>query len=209
MSYDPTLGRFVEMDPAMYIDGPNLYQMELSNPIRYVDPLGLKAKWVDSGCKKCEGYISGDQIWDGSSLWSAHTFLTVDGKGAGLYAWSNAGGPKDSSGGIGVVETAGVVRGGDEGKYPSMNGARPAKPGTPYSLCKTIFVNEACNPGAAKKFHDRLLANINAQLGGKQHYGVAEHNCSDWVNEMIRDAEVFTFGNASYWWWDADHIRFQ
>jgi len=41
MSYDPTLGRFLETDPAQYIDGPNLYQMERSNPITGLDPLGL------------------------------------------------------------------------------------------------------------------------------------------------------------------------
>jgi hypothetical protein len=41
MSYSPTLGRWAETDPAEYIDGPNLYQMELDNPVTYVDPTGL------------------------------------------------------------------------------------------------------------------------------------------------------------------------
>lgn len=44
MSYDPTLGRWIEMDPATYIDGPNMYPMERSNPVRYTDPLGLQAQ---------------------------------------------------------------------------------------------------------------------------------------------------------------------
>jgi len=41
MSYDPTVGRWVEQDPAGYIDGPNMYQMELSNPVSLLDPSGL------------------------------------------------------------------------------------------------------------------------------------------------------------------------
>ena len=48
MSYDPTLGRFIEMDPAMYIDGPNMYQMERSNPVRLTDPFGLEGGDSDS-----------------------------------------------------------------------------------------------------------------------------------------------------------------
>ena len=43
MSYSPTLGRWAETDPAEYIDGPNMYQMELSNPISMVDPTGTDA----------------------------------------------------------------------------------------------------------------------------------------------------------------------
>lgn len=43
MSYSPTLGRFLETDPMGYIDGPNLYQMEQSNPVNHVDPFGLAA----------------------------------------------------------------------------------------------------------------------------------------------------------------------
>jgi hypothetical protein len=43
MSYDPTLGRWIEMDPETYIDGPNMYPMERSNPVDHVDPMGLFA----------------------------------------------------------------------------------------------------------------------------------------------------------------------
>jgi hypothetical protein len=41
MSYDPAIGRFLEMDPDTYIDGPNMYQFEKGNPINRVDPTGL------------------------------------------------------------------------------------------------------------------------------------------------------------------------
>jgi RHS repeat-associated protein len=41
--YSVNLMRWVEADPtgAWYVDGANLYQMELSNPLERVDPLGL------------------------------------------------------------------------------------------------------------------------------------------------------------------------
>ena len=40
MSYSPTLGRFLETDPAEYIDGPNEYQLEESTPEDGLDPTG-------------------------------------------------------------------------------------------------------------------------------------------------------------------------
>lgn len=39
--YSPTLGRFLQRDPAGYIDGFNLYEFARSNPIERTDPLGL------------------------------------------------------------------------------------------------------------------------------------------------------------------------
>ena len=39
--YSPTLGRWMEQDPAGYVDGANVYQMELGNPVDGVDPFGL------------------------------------------------------------------------------------------------------------------------------------------------------------------------
>jgi hypothetical protein len=40
MSFSPTIGRFLEMDPDTDIDGPNEYQFDGSNPINRVDPTG-------------------------------------------------------------------------------------------------------------------------------------------------------------------------
>lgn len=48
MSYSPTIGRFLEMDPDEYIDGPNTYQLEGGNPIDFLDPSGTKRK-IDWG----------------------------------------------------------------------------------------------------------------------------------------------------------------
>ena len=39
--YHPTLGRWLSRDPVGYVDGMNLYQYVLCNPIAFGDPLGL------------------------------------------------------------------------------------------------------------------------------------------------------------------------
>jgi len=41
--YSPTLGRWLEQDPAGGIDGANWYQMEVSNPASMTDPFGTTA----------------------------------------------------------------------------------------------------------------------------------------------------------------------
>lgn len=53
--YDPGTGRFINRDPAGYIDGMNLYRYGRSNPLRYTDPMGLSPEsdaWNDSGYQK-------------------------------------------------------------------------------------------------------------------------------------------------------------
>jgi len=47
--YSPTLGRWVTTDPALYIDGSNLYQAMDSNPVAYVDPAGLSSAAMAPG----------------------------------------------------------------------------------------------------------------------------------------------------------------
>jgi hypothetical protein len=41
MGYSPNLGRWLERDPAEYVDGLNSYEYERSGPISRLDPLGL------------------------------------------------------------------------------------------------------------------------------------------------------------------------
>jgi RHS repeat-associated protein len=40
--YDPETGRFITADPLGYVDGPNLYQYGLNNPVSFADPMGLE-----------------------------------------------------------------------------------------------------------------------------------------------------------------------
>jgi RHS repeat-associated protein len=41
--YDPTLGRWMQQDPAGYVDGKNLYQYVDGNPVASTDSFGLQA----------------------------------------------------------------------------------------------------------------------------------------------------------------------
>jgi RHS repeat-associated protein len=40
-NYSPSLGRWINQDPAGYINGANTYQFVMSNPVGNVDPEGL------------------------------------------------------------------------------------------------------------------------------------------------------------------------
>ena len=40
-NYSPSLGIWISQDPAVYINGANTYQMEMSGPVSLVDPFGL------------------------------------------------------------------------------------------------------------------------------------------------------------------------
>lgn len=41
------MGRWMQRDPAQYVNGPNLYLFVKSNPIYYVDPTGTDAQGTD------------------------------------------------------------------------------------------------------------------------------------------------------------------
>lgn len=45
MSYSPTLGRWIQADPKVYVDGMNFYEGLASNPVRYTDPFGLEVEY--------------------------------------------------------------------------------------------------------------------------------------------------------------------
>ena len=47
-TYSPTLGRWLERDPAGYVDGMGLYEYVRGGPIAAVDPRGLQAGLVDA-----------------------------------------------------------------------------------------------------------------------------------------------------------------
>ncbi|MBX3110354.1 MAG: hypothetical protein KF743_14330, partial [Fimbriimonadaceae bacterium] len=52
--YDPEIGRWLERDPAGYVDGMNKLLYVKGNAIRYVDPFALQA------CSKCD---KGKRAW--------------------------------------------------------------------------------------------------------------------------------------------------
>ncbi len=47
--YSSTLGRFLQRDPAGYVDGYNLYAYVMNNPLMYVDPSGFGGKLIGAG----------------------------------------------------------------------------------------------------------------------------------------------------------------
>ncbi len=47
--YSPSLGRFMQVDPIGYLDGMNRQQFVGSNPVNWVDPLGLKRAEMGPG----------------------------------------------------------------------------------------------------------------------------------------------------------------
>ena len=48
-NYSPSLGRWINQDPAGYINGANTYQFVMSNPVGNVDPFGLAGEDDDVG----------------------------------------------------------------------------------------------------------------------------------------------------------------
>lgn len=57
--YEPILGRFMEMDPAGYLDGMNLYEYVMGMPIDSVDPSGLQSEATGGGMSTTPGSSGG------------------------------------------------------------------------------------------------------------------------------------------------------
>ena len=56
--YSPTMGRFLQTDPAGYPDGPNWYAYTRNDPINGRDPSGLDTTCYSNG--SCAGTDGGD-----------------------------------------------------------------------------------------------------------------------------------------------------
>ena len=93
--YDPTLQVWMEADPALYIDGMDRYQLDLSNPISYADPSGLIAIANPGGGYRT--YVPTGQSSSGPTVWSP--FVARD--GAGASGASGAAGKTGSGAGAG------------------------------------------------------------------------------------------------------------
>ena len=74
-TFDPENGRYLESDPAEFVDGTNIFSYALNSPQRYIDPLGL---WV----KKCARKLGGPTeppVSPNSHNPLRHDFLVVSG----------------------------------------------------------------------------------------------------------------------------------
>ena len=58
--YSPTLGQWLQQDPASYVDGMDLYLVTGDDPVRWVDPLGL---WKWYGNWGGPGWTNGTDRW--------------------------------------------------------------------------------------------------------------------------------------------------
>lgn len=91
--YSPVLGRFIQRDPLGYVDGPSLYEYTFSNPVNWVDPLGLSS----SPCDKPWWEEGLDWLQTGLDIGGLIPGIgeIADGINAGIYAargdWVNAG----------------------------------------------------------------------------------------------------------------------
>jgi len=174
-TYSPTLGRWLQQDPLGYVDSANLYQCVLSDPLWWIDPLGLKKVlrvYVDqpgSGGDR-DPYEFGDGgSKDKSGLDVGHTFVEVvdtdtgetTGK-SGLYPAPNATiHPKNSPKGPGVVR--------DDTDHP-------------FDASKEF---ELTDDG-----YDRARDKIARDKANPPEYDLNGRNCTGWGLECAHEAGV-------------------
>lgn len=123
--YDPVLGRFLQTDPAKYIDTMNLYAYCGNNPVNWIDPWGL--------CGEKNGGEDGPDFWD----WSDFGKNVVVGAAGGAAAGAKFLKGKGALIGAGVGAIVGAVKytvgqAWDAGEYciqhPLKDGTLPINP---------------------------------------------------------------------------------
>ena len=105
-SMQPVMGRFMQQDPLMYVDGNNLYKYVGNNPISYIDPWG----WYRIVINDCKEDMSKGVPRD---KWTPEILYTAD-----ITIFDDNGNVVDKANNVGST-------------FPnSTNGARPITPNT-------------------------------------------------------------------------------
>jgi hypothetical protein len=152
----------------------NLYAYVANNPLKYVDPMGLKV--VDTGVQACDGYQRSSWLF---SRFSLHGFLTIDGRGYGLFErYLNSIGTSD-------------IRDTDLITYPE-NGA-----GDFYSTCVPIKLEDCCYD--IDKFKQLLRDKIAHDSATPGTYCAIGANCFTWRTGSILDAIDGSWNGRCFW----------
>jgi RHS repeat-associated protein len=158
-TYDPTLGRYLESDPAGLVDCPNTYIYALNSPIKYADPMGL---WV----KRCSRKLGGPAqppVDPNTRNPLRHDFLVVSGS---VYSFQSGG-----SNWWDIFLSQGRI---DNNEWEN-------------TLCVMVcdddrfdqFVKDAVNQIGAPTY-------CIGAFPGTPEYKAGARNCQTWADEVIR-----------------------
>ncbi len=90
--YDPVTGRYIQADPIGLAGGPSLYSYAMNNPLRLMDPFGLKTYWEhytglpDSYRVNTINFIAG--VSDGATFGATHWIRGLIGANDEVYECS-------------------------------------------------------------------------------------------------------------------------
>jgi len=166
-AYHPTLKVFLQRDPLGYVDGPNLYQYVVGNPLRYVDPWGLDEStpvWISPPPSCMDRFFGWDGFWDWATalapfvngardideVWSGEDYIT----GEKLAGWER-----------GVTVVAAVGGGSGAGYRKGIKKATEAISGFFGRVFKKKVVKEGTKKGAEEVVEEAVEKTAEAAGG--------------------------------------------